>query len=228
VITVSDTTPTPGSASGPTPTPKPTPAPKSFYIDGINIELIKAMVAKSKTAPAVSFKDVPPNAKAIILATKLGIIKGYEDDTFRAHATITRAEFASMLVRALGLTTEDDSDYIDTEGHWAADAIATLKKIGIVNGYLDGTFKPDQTITRAETVAMLSQVMNTNFVKQAKFKDVIDHWAEAEINTLSDMGIVMGTPDGSFKPNANATRYQSLLMILRMLNASLDHSLDVE
>jgi hypothetical protein len=65
-------------------------------------------------------------------------------------------------------------------------------------------------------------------VKHSKFKDVIGHWAEAEIDTLSDMGIVKGTPDGLFKPNANATRSESLLMILRMLNASLDHSLDVE
>jgi hypothetical protein len=131
------------------------------------------MVAESKAAPAISFKDVPanaPNAKAIILATKLGIIKGYEDGSFRAKATITRAEFASMLVRALGLTSAGDSDFIDTKGHWA----------------------------------------------------------EAEIGTLSDMGIVKGTPEGLFKPNANATRSESLLMILRILNASLEQSLDVE
>ncbi|WP_211269570.1 S-layer homology domain-containing protein [Paenibacillus glacialis] len=70
--------------------------------------------------------------------------------------------------------------------------------------------------------------MNTNFVKNSKFKDVLGHWAEAEIDTLSDMGIIKGTTDGLFKPNANATRSESLLLILRMLNASLDHSLDVE
>jgi hypothetical protein len=165
-ITVSDTTPTPGpepepaSASASVPIPTPTPTP--FYIDEVNIEVIKAMVAKSNVAPAISFKDVSanaPNTKAIILATKLGIIKGYEDDSFRANATITRAEFASLLVRALGLKSEGDSDFVDTKGHWAADAIATLKKVGIAEGYLDGTFKPNQTITRAEIVAMLSKVM---------------------------------------------------------------------
>ncbi|OAB41516.1 hypothetical protein PGLA_17130 [Paenibacillus glacialis] len=75
---------------------------------------------------------------------------------------------------------------------------------------------------------MHSKVMNTNFVKNSKFKDVLGHWAEAEIDTLSDMGIIKGTTDGLFKPNANATRSESLLLILRMLNASLDHSLDVE
>jgi len=60
------------------------------------------------------------------------------------------------------------------------------------------------------------------------FKDTQGHWAEAEIDTLSAIGIVKGAPDGLFKPDVNATRYESLLMILRMLNASLDHSLDIE
>ena len=74
---------------------------------------------------------------------------------------------------------------------------------------------------------MLSKVMNTTLVKEVKFKDVSGNWAEAEINTLSDMGIVKGKSDGLFEPNTKATRYESLLMILRMLNFSLDFSLEV-
>lgn len=166
--------------------------------------------------------------KTIELATKLGIIKGYEDGSFRANVTITRAEFATMLVKALGLTSEGDSSFNDTKGHWATGAIATLKARGIINGYLDGTFKPNQSISRAEIVAMLSKVMNTTLVKSDKFKDVLGNWAEHEINTLSEMGIVKGGTDGSFKPNASATRYESILMILRMLNVSLEHTLDIE
>lgn len=75
---------------------------------------------------------------------------------------------------------------------------------------------------------MLSAVINPNLAKDAKFKDVSGNWAEGEINMLSDMGIVKGTDDGLFRPNANATRSESLLMILRMLNISLDSSLDIE
>lgn len=219
------------SPTVPPTTPTPTPTPKPFYNDKVNIDVINALVEKAKDAPAVTFKDVPasaPNAKAIELAGKLGIIKGNANGSFHGNATITRAEFATMLVRALGLTAENDTNFKDTKGHWAADAIATLKASGIINGYVDGMFKPNQTITRAEIVAMLSKVMNTTLVKNDKFKDVSGNWAEAEIDTLSDMGIVKGTADGSFKPNANATRSESLVMILRMLNASLGHSLDVE
>lgn len=233
-ITVTATTtdsPSTGSPSTGTPTPTPTPTLKPFYNEKVNIDVIKVLVEKANSAPAVTFKDIPkdsPAVKTIELATKLGIVKGYEDASFHPNAMVTRAEFATMLVKAFGLTSEGDSSFKDTTGHWAADAIATLKASGIINGYEDGTFKPNQTISRAEIVAMLSKVINTTFVKDSKFKDVSGSWAEAEINTLSEMGIVKGTDDGSFKPNAKATRSESLLMIMRMLNVSLGHTLDIE
>ncbi|WP_222708584.1 S-layer homology domain-containing protein [Paenibacillus sp. N3.4] len=62
-----------------------------------------------------------------------------------------------MLVKALGLTLEGAPSFKDTKEHWAADAIATLKASGIINGYEDGTFKPNQIISRAEIVVMLSK-----------------------------------------------------------------------
>lgn len=209
-----------------------TPALQPFYIDEVDMDAIKAMVEKSNLAPVDLFKDVPvddPKAKAIILAAKFGIIKGYGDHSFRANVAITRAEFVSMLARTLGLTSESDSAFKDTKGHWAADAIATFRTTGIANGYLDGTFRPNQPITKAEIVTMLARVMNRHYEINTKYEDVRGHWAEAEIDTLSDMGIVKGiSTDGLFNPNAHATRFESLLMILRMLNVSLDHSLDIE
>ncbi|MEK3916613.1 S-layer homology domain-containing protein [Paenibacillus sp. FSL H7-0331] len=228
--TPSTGTPSTGTPSTGTPSTG-TPTPKSFFNEKVNIDLIRALVEKEKTAPAVTFKDVPANAqyaKAIVLAAKLGIIEGYADGSFHASATVTRAEFATILVKALGLVSEGGSSFEDTKGHWAANTITILKASGIINGYQDGTFKPNESISRAEIVAMLSRVMNTTLVKEAKFKDVSGNWAEGEINTLSGMGIVQGTDDGSFKPNANATRLESLLMLMRMLNVSLGHTLDLE
>ncbi|GAS80741.1 S-layer homology domain-containing protein [Paenibacillus amylolyticus] len=226
----STTTPTPPTSAPPT-TSTPVPTSKPFYNEKVNIDVIKALVEEANSVPAITFKDVPvnaPNAKAIELATKLGIIKGYKDGSFHANATVTRAEFATMLVKALGLTSEGNTNFRDTNGHWAGEAIATLKASGIINGYLDGTFRPNQSISRAEIVAMLSKVLNTNLEKNAKFTDVSGNWAEAEIDTLSDMGIVKGGTDGSFKPNAKASRAESLLIILRMLNISLGSTLDIE
>jgi hypothetical protein len=184
-----------------------------------------------KSTPALAFKDVSkdsPNAKAIEVATRLGIITGYSDGSFHADAAVTRAEFATMLLKALGLGAKDPSNFKDIKDHWASDAISGLKASGITNGYSDGTFKPNNSISRAEIAAMLAAVINPNLAKETKFKDILGNWAEAEINMLSDMGIVKGTVDGLFKPNANATRSEALLMILRMLNSSLDFSLDIE
>jgi len=227
----------PSTGPGSTPTvtstvPPVIPTTKPFYNEKVNIDVIKALLEKSKSAPAVAFKDVPkdsPIAKAVELATKLGIIKGYADGSFHANATVTRAEFATMLVKALGLEPTGNSNFKDAKGHWAADAINALKSSGIINGYADGSFKPNQSISTAEIVAMISKVINTTSTSNpTKFNDVSGSWAEDAINALSDSGIVKGAGDGSFKPNAKATRSESLLMILRMLNVSLGLSLDIE
>jgi len=225
--TSSTSTPAPPTTVPPT----STPTPKAFYNEKVNINVVKELVEKANNASAIAFKDIvagASEAKVVELGTKLGMIRGYADGSFRANGVVTRAEFATMLVQALGLKSETNSSFKDTQNHWGEEAIAILKASGIVQGYQDGTFKPNQSISRAEIVAMLSKVINTDWVKSSKFEDVSGNWAEAEINTLSEMGIVKGTTEGSFKPNANATRSESLLMILRMLNASLGFTLDIE
>ncbi|BBI34235.1 S-layer homology domain-containing protein [Cohnella abietis] len=224
--------PTSPPPTGPVSTPAPTATPKPVLNEKLNIDVIKAQVEKATSAPAIAFKDVPkdsPTAKAIELATKLGIVMGYADGSFHANATVTRAEFATMLVKALGLESTDKANFKDTRGHWAADAIAALHSFGFINGYADGSFKPNQSISKAEIVAILSKVINITLSSNpTKFSDVSGSWAEDAINKLSDSGIVKGASDGSFKPNAKATRSESLLMILRMLNVSLNLSLDIE
>ncbi|QGR00244.1 S-layer homology domain-containing protein [Paenibacillus psychroresistens] len=76
---------------------------------------------------------------------------------------------------------------------------------------------------------MLSKVLNTTSIpKPSKFSDISTSWASSAINTLTDIGIVNGASNESFKPKANATRSESLMMILRMLNISLGLSLEIE
>jgi hypothetical protein len=216
----------------PTQIPTPPPTPKPFYNEKVNIDVIKALVEKASSAPTVKFKDVPqdsPTAKVIELASKLGIVKGYSDGSFHANAEVTRAEFATMLVKALGLETTTSSNFKDTNGHWAANAIATLRLMGIINGYSDGSFKPNQSISKAEIAALLSKlIIKTSPTTATNFNDISGNWAEDSIIRLAEDGIIKGEPNGSFKPNGKATRAESLLMILRMLNVSLDGSLDIE
>ncbi|BBH18814.1 hypothetical protein Back11_01590 [Paenibacillus baekrokdamisoli] len=230
---VATPTATPTATASPTPVPTPvTPTPLPFYNEKVSLDVVRAIAEKANLVQSVTFKDVPEGAlfeKTIKLATKLGIVKGYADGSFRTDATVTRAEFAAMLVKALGLEPAGNANFKDAKGHWAENEIMALKSSGIINGYLDGTFKPNQSITKAEIVSMLSKVINTTSIpKPSKFNDVSGSWAESAIDTLSDIGIVNGTGEGSFRPQANATRLESLLMIMRLLNISLGLSLDIE
>ncbi|WP_155703163.1 S-layer homology domain-containing protein [Paenibacillus psychroresistens] len=223
---------TPNATPVATAVPTATPMPIPFYNEKVNLDVVKAIVEKADLAQTVTFKDVPkdaPNAKAIILATKLGIIKGFADGSFHADANVTRAEFATMLVNALGLKATGNASFTDSKGNWAESSINALKSSGIINGYLDGSFKPNQSISREEIVSMLSKVLNTTSIpKPSKFSDISTSWASSAINTLTDIGIVNGASNESFKPKANATRSESLMMILRMLNISLGLSLEIE
>lgn len=100
----------------------PASTPKPFYKEMVNIDVIKALVEKANAAHELTFKDIPKDsltAKTIELATKLGIIRWYADGSFKANAKVTRADFATMIVKALGLTPQDDSSFKDTQDHWA-------------------------------------------------------------------------------------------------------------
>ncbi len=88
-----------------------------------------------------------------------GIVNGYDDGTFRPDNKITRAEFAMIASRFSSLIHEGDNLFTDTDGHWAKDAINNAAITGWVNGYDDGTFKPDAQITRAEAITLINRVL---------------------------------------------------------------------
>ena len=110
-----------------------------------------------------NFVDVTPNAWYNEPASSMykgGYIAGYKDGTFGGNKNITRAEFVSMLVRFLG---EDQGSMSFTDvpqNHWAAKDIAIAASQGWVAGYSDGTFKPNQPITRAEAMSIINRVLN--------------------------------------------------------------------
>ncbi|MBM7568599.1 DUF2252 family protein [Paenibacillus sacheonensis] len=189
--------------------------------DALKSKLLQAAAG----APAVTFNDVAASdwsAKIVQAAASMGIAKGYENGSFDPSGGITRAEFAAMLVRALGLQPAASGGFADTQGHWAAVAIGALKAAGLAAGYADGTFKPDQAISRAEIAALLAKVITFGQGSSAaSFSDVNGHWAAQAIQALANAGIVNGGANGTFAPNAGATRAESTAMLLRMLNVTL-------
>ncbi|MEI9476853.1 MAG: S-layer homology domain-containing protein [Deltaproteobacteria bacterium] len=108
-------------------------------------------------------------------------------------------------------------------GYWAASEIADLAGKGILNGYPDGTFKPDNNVTRAEFAKIIGLAMGyaPNSSASQKFPDVAqDHWAFGNIASAVDRGLVQGYPDGTFGPNRNVTKAEILTIIARAQNWS--------
>ncbi|NBD23022.1 S-layer homology domain-containing protein [Paenibacillus glycinis] len=223
-----DPGPAPAPEPEPTPTPTPEPSPAHPVVSkAVDAGAVKVKLEQALAEPAeVSYGDVSPSSwssDAIKLATKIGFVKGYADGSFHPKASITRAEFASMLANALGLqAAADTATFADAEKHWALKSIQALKSYDFIDGYGDGTFRPNQPITRAEIVTILAKVIDFGqAARTSSFKDVDNHWAVKNIEAVAEAGVVKGRNDHTFAPNEQASREESVTLILRALSVSL-------
>lgn len=166
-----------------------------------------------------------------LLASKL-IIKGISDEQFAPNRPITRAEFSSLLVRALGLRHQDGASgrsFSDVAaGSWYAKDVSVAAEYGIVQGMADGSFHPGDSITREQMAVMIARVVELAKGERlppaadqalAKFKDRdgISDWAQAATAQATTAGIVQGTADGRFEPSAQASRAEAATILKRML-----------
>lgn len=108
------------------------------------------------------------------------IITGYPDGEFKPQNNLTRAEFASLIYRFAGLKTVDSQNPFDDldEEHWAYKNILSLVHSGLIDGYEDGTFRPENEITRAEVMTVVNKILGRNpldsYVKTLKFEPYTD------------------------------------------------------
>ncbi|WP_339223571.1 S-layer homology domain-containing protein [Paenibacillus sp. FSL H8-0332] len=220
-------TPSPTATTTPAPTPAITAGPAKPTVtrpvlkDTLDLDALKSIVAKGRTAAVVKFQDVPAvlwSASFIDRATRMGMITGYADGSFHPGAKVTRAEFAVMLTKAFGLTGAQGTGFSDTQGHWASMALTALQEHGVIQGYADGSFHPKQEITRAEAVTMLARLTNYVPGTPARFSDLPASWAAEPINAFANAGIVTGKGNGAFKPKDSASRAEAVVMIVRLMD----------
>ncbi|MFD2329385.1 polysaccharide lyase family 8 super-sandwich domain-containing protein [Cohnella sp. GCM10020058] len=173
------------------------------------------------------FVDVAGHwAQANILeAEKQGIVAGYPDGSFRPDRTVTRAEFAVMLAKALKLQSEasalsfKDADRI---GSWARTAVAQAVSMGLIQGDANDNFRPDAPMTRAEMAVMLARALKLAPAEgSAGFADDRDipAWAAGAVAEIKKLGIMQGKGGNGFFPKAAATRAETVTVLLRMLAA---------
>ncbi|WP_197035583.1 S-layer homology domain-containing protein [Paenibacillus sp. UNC451MF] len=226
-----------GTSSTTSPSTNPTPAPTTeeprhnpfvssvvTNIDGL-ISNIKQLLEANKAAK-VTFTDTTSHwaASDIGIAARLHIIEGYQDGSFKPNASVTRAEFSAMIVRAFNLTAAFNSaSFRDVEqDHWAKSYIEILASNNIVNGYEDLTFQPGSEITRAEMLTMISRILKLKDLSkkgaEPSFADVnSDYWAKDTIKEAANAGIIQGVSKDHFAPENTATRAEALTLIIRAL-----------
>ncbi len=197
-------TPTPSESPSPTPTPSGSPSP-------------------TPTSPPGELRDLSGHwAQQIILdMLARNIITGYPDGTFQPDRTITRAEFCTILAKALNVSPETGaSSFADVAGHWAEGSITAMVRKGYIKGYPDGSFGPDQAVKRSEIAAIVDRVqMLAPAGSLQTFSDVMpDFWAFAPIEAAAQAKILNGYPDGTFHPDQSATRAEAVVIINRILN----------
>lgn len=214
-------------------------------------------LASNKTAPGTvnngtdtppittAFKDISSDiySKEIQQAVDLGFVAGFSDNTFRPQEALTREQLVSLVLESLkrvkganlSIPTQVSSrPYADVEAsRWSAAKIKFAQDNKIVSGYEDGTFKPQQLVTRAEMMAVLRKAAEFGLTLQGQspnlsptqpvktFSDTPNHWAASTINQMSGYCSVaspLNESGNQFFPDAGAKRNYAAAATLRMLN----------
>ena len=151
-------------------------------------------------------------------------IMGYPDGFVRPNNNITRAEVATIFFRLLSdeyraHVWSRDNPFSDVnDGQWFNNAVSTMYNAGLIQGYPDGTFRPNQAMTRAELAALILRVMGYGHATgRGGFTDTAGHWAENNIRAAHALGWVQGYSDGTFRPEQFITRAEVAALINRAL-----------
>ena len=213
---------------------------KDVLVDGVSVgavstytfekvvdnHTIHAAFAKNYTpTPPTPTVEIPDDdALGLNTTDHFAYIIGYPDGTVQPGGQITRAEVATIFFRLL---TDDVRDanlkrinsYTDVASNaWYNTAVSTLSSMGIITGYPDGTFRPNANITRAEFAAIAARFDPSGDKTAAAFSDILTHWAKDEISIAYNNGWITGYPDGTFGPQRDITRAETMTLVNRVLN----------
>lgn len=162
------------------------------------------------------------------LASRM-IVNGFPDGRFGPGQSVTRAEFAAMLVRALDLRSDPYSArFGDVKpGDWFQEAASAAAEAGLIQGYADGTFRPNAAISREEMAVMAARALKLldadgelpPAARHGGFQDAarIHDWAREDVQTLLDAGIMQGQSEERFAPQSITSRAEAAVVLSRLL-----------
>lgn len=150
-----------------------------------------------------------------------GLADGYSDGTFRPNRDITRAEFMKLVNNTFGFVEETEIVYTDViESQWYFDTVKKAQAAGYIDGYDDGTLRPNNPITREEVATIITRIMkleeNEEMVERFKDKDSIK-WSRGYVGAVAKAGLMEGYDDGTFRPQRNITRAEAVYALNNIL-----------
>ncbi|MBU7007948.1 S-layer homology domain-containing protein [Phosphitispora fastidiosa] len=162
------------------------------------------------------------------LASRL-IVTGKDSRNFDPGGKVTRAEFAALLVRALGVSEiAREGEFSDVSGQWFTGAVNSAAAAGLIQGYQDGTFRPYQEITREEMAVMVSRAIqfagypavsgdSDDEILSFTDRDSVSSWARSAVSAAAQAQIIKGSLSGEFNPDFHATRAEAAAMLIRTM-----------
>lgn len=190
--------------------------------DDLTVEPVVQPVPQTPVVKGFSDMNGHFSADAVTELVAKGVISGYEDNTFRPNGNVTRAEFAAMAVRALGITSAGSASFEDVSSDsWYYTYIEAMASNSLVSGY-NGYFNPGNAITRQDAAVILSNIIShfgaTVEGDKAEFSDfdTVADYAKDAVNIVSASGIMNGDESG-FRPLSSITRGEAAITVSRIM-----------
>lgn len=184
-------------------------------------EVTLLLKRSSASAPVVPSPGGSKEPSDLNITDHFAYVIGYPDGTVRPDGNVTRAEVATIFFRMLKDDAREkywktDNRYSDVKStDWFNNAISTLSNMGIIDGYPDGTFRPNAGITRAEFAKIAVSFFKDNVRETIgdRFSDIHGKWYTEYVNLANELAIVNGYPDGTFRPDNKIIRAESMTIV---------------
>lgn len=196
----------------------------------ISTAILSTFLATTVTTTSVyAAKDISGHwaEEVLIKWSEEGLISGFSDDTLRPNDTVTRAQFVTMIQNILNLTPLEISEFSDVvETDWFYNSVKNCVSNGIATGFPDGTFAPEDIVTRAQAAVFGFNIINEEVGGNINtYIDVEDipNWSKDYVATMTKYGYLSGMSDGSFDAEAPLTRAQAVSFLDRLRNYGTDY-----
>lgn len=196
----------------------------------------RAVVDSDAATPSVSFQDVGSHwaKKWIESAYNLEFVTGYKDGTFKPDNPVTRAEFSTMLNKAMKIEISKELNFSDVSGSdWFNNEVKKSVAAGFFSGYENNTFRPDNPITRQEAAKVVSGAITTGNIDGEgavllNDYNTIQEWAKESVNTVYNKGYILGYPDKTYLPTRSLTRGEAAKIIFEIVdNENIEYGFNI-